>query len=169
VLTSTPYPTTNKDERFPTDDAWVRFNQPGNDGFGNHLKIQNPNKISFLKFSLNGLTCNDSSVTLVLITSQEKPGIVHLHRVVNDDWYEASLEGTSAPDVGDRIGSAVSSGAQWEEVSWDVTTVICQTVQNGKTTISFALLMTEGEQVYFSSKEYREGVVGPRLVFSASS
>ncbi len=169
VPTSTPTPTTNKDERFPSDDAWVRVNQPGNDGLGNHLKIQNPNKISFLKFSLNGLTCTDSTVTLVLITSQEKPGTVHLHRVVYDDWHEASLEGTNAPDIGDRIGSAVSSGVQWEEVSWDVTTYICQTIQNGKTTIAFALLMTEGEQVYFSSKDYREGVVSPRLVFSASS
>ena len=169
VPPSTPTPTTNKDERFPSDDAWVRVNQPGNDGLGNHLKIQNPNKISFLKFSLNGLTCTDSTVTLVLITSQEKPGTVHLHRVAYDDWHEASLEGTNAPDIGDRIGSAVSSGVQWEEVSWDVTTYICQTIQNGKTTIAFALLMTEGEQVYFSSKDYREGVVSPRLVFSASS
>jgi hypothetical protein len=167
--TSTPYPPNDNNMRFPTDDAWIRASQPGSDGVGNHLKLQNPNKIAFLKFNLSGLNCNDTSVTLSLITSLEKEGTVHLHRTEYENWDEVSLDGTHTPSIEDRIGSAVASGAQWEEVSWDVTTYICQTIQDGKPTITFTLLMTEGEQVYFCLKEYREGIFSPKLIFSAPS
>jgi len=176
--TITPSPTTlsppipdtgSQSERFPEDDAWIRLNLPGNDGFGNHLKLQFPNKIVYLKFGLTGLNCTGSPVSLIMITSQEKPGTVHLHRAANVEWEEGTLEGTNSPAIGDRIGTAVASGAQWETISWDVTAVVCGAIQNGKSFINLALLMTEGEQVYFSSKENQEGRFSPRLLFAAAS
>lgn len=176
--TLTPLPTTpplpipetgSQSERFPEDDAWIRLSQPGNDGSGNHLKLQFPNKIIYLKFSLAGLTCTGSPVALSMITTHEKPGTVHLHRAANAEWDEGTIEGTNSPAIGDRIGTAVASGAQWETLSWEVTAVVCGAIQNGKSFINFALLMTEGEQVYFSSKENQEGRFSPRLVFAAAS
>lgn len=165
-----PIPDTgSRSERFPEDDAWIRLSQPGNDGSGNHLKLQFPNKIVYLKFNLTGLTCTGSPVALSMITSHEKPGTVHLHRAANVDWDEETLEGTNSPAIGDRIGTAVASGAQWETISWDVTSVVCGAIQNGNPFINFALLMTEGEQVYFSSKENQEGRFSPRLLFAAAS
>jgi hypothetical protein len=148
----------------PTDDAWVNRDKGGKHGKENHLKIQNDRKDGYLKFSLQGIRGTVSSAKLTCITSlDDKSGKVHVHAVKDNDWKERTIQGTNAPPLGDYLDSAVAYGEAGETLTWDVTGFVADAVSKGADAVSFALVMTEGYQVYFSSKENKGGREAPVL------
>jgi hypothetical protein len=148
----------------PTDDAWVRRGEAGNGGDGNHLKIQKDRKDGYVKFDLRQIGRPAASAILTCTTSlQDKRGTVHVHGVNYNGWSEETLEGKNAPAIGPRLDSATASGAAGEKISWDVTPFVKDAVSRGAESVSFALVMTEGYQVYFSSKENKGGREAPVL------
>ena len=147
----------------PVDDSWVYRDESGNDGAGNHLKVQKNNKDVYVKFDIGAVSAPAISAELSLTTSREKSGTVHVHAVEENNWEEETITGETAPPFGARLASATTSGAKGEEVSWDVTASVQEAISNGAGFLSLALVMTEGDQVYFYSKENAGGSTAPRL------
>jgi hypothetical protein len=117
-----------------------------------------------LKFDLRDLPGTVTSAELTCITSLDgKRGTVHVHAVYDNDWDEATLEGTDAPAVAERLDSAAATGVARQAVSWDVTAYVNEALSRGDEFASFALIMTDGYQVYFLSNEYQGGSKAPVL------
>ena len=144
-------------------DSWVHVGKSGSDGDGNHLKIQRDRKVAFVKFDLSGVSGPVTSAQLTCTTSLHKSGMVHVHAVAGGNWVEDTINGLNAPEIGDRLDSATASGDRGEQVTWDVTQYVSGLVGDGAESVSFALVMTDGYQVYFSSRENRDGSEAPVL------
>jgi hypothetical protein len=140
------------DEVGASDDAWLDPLAAGNHGAENHLKVQRARKVVYLKFPLAGLSGVEAA-TLSAVTSLAKAGTVHAHAVADAGWDEDTLQGPGGPAIGERVDSATAGGAAGEELRWDVTQAVAQAVADGADAIAFALVMSEGNQVYFWSKE----------------
>jgi hypothetical protein len=117
--------------------------------------------VVYLKFPLAGLSGVEAA-TLSAVTSLAKAGTVHVHAVADASWDEATVAGPGGPAIGARLDSATAGGSAGEELRWDVSDAVARAVADGADAIAFALVMSEGNQVYFWSKE--SGKEPPLLV-----
>jgi PKD repeat protein len=143
----------------PTDDAYVRVSFPDeNTGSQTTLRTYKGDQtMSYLKFSVAGITGPVSSVKLRLYVTDPSDVAGSIYAVGDTTWTEGSITWTTRPGVGSLLGAggAAPTGA-W--VEFDLGAAISA---NGVYT--FALKDGGSDAVRYSSKE---GSKPPELVVS---
>jgi hypothetical protein len=131
----------------PTDDAYLQGGTRFNDAY---LKVEAGYRVSYLKFSVSGLSGSVQRATLRLQENGDLgSGTLRVYRGSHNNWTETTLTGANAPlengQVG-LLGGAVGSG---QVVSVDVSSWI---TGNGTYT-AIVKLDAGGNDVWFGSEE----------------
>lgn len=156
-----PLPTV---ERQPSDDAWIQIGVSQNHGDDKQLRVRKDARVAFLKFDLQDIPRDVVNATLSIKAARTQAATVELYAVADTAWQEETLIEKNAPQLGERIDSAVISAKQEKTIRWDVTAYIREVIANGNKAVSFALVMADGKQLFFSSKEGKDSKEGPLLV-----
>lgn len=85
------------------------------------------------------------------------------HAVLDNAWQEETLNGRNAPQVGEVI-DAVAIEKKDKLVGWDMTASVATAMGQGADSVSFALVLAEGKQAAFYSKESADHKKAPFLV-----
>jgi hypothetical protein len=149
-----------------SDDVWIQRRSSGNHGDDKQLKIGKNSRVAYLKFDLQDVQGDVTNAQLILTAARTQEATVDLHAIADTSWHEATLAGKNAPPLGERIATTIISAKQDTTISWDVTVFINEAIANGAEEVSFALVLADGKQVAFLSKEGEGSNPAPRLVIN---
>jgi hypothetical protein len=154
-------------DRHPSDDAWIQGRSPQNHGEEPELKIRKRTRVAFLKFDLRDVQGDVNNGQLLMTATQTQEATVNLYAVADTAWQEETLTGKNAPALGARIDSVmIPARSSKTIIRWDVTEFLHEAIANGAQEVSFALVMTDGKQIVFSSSESQDSDDLPLLVIS---
>jgi PKD repeat protein len=146
----------------PTDDAYVRVNFPDeNTGSQTTLRAYKSSRtVSYLKFSVNGVTGPVADVKLRLYVTDPSAIAGSIYSVANTTWSEGTITWNTRPTVGSLLGagSQAPNGA-W--IEFDLGAAV-----PGDGVYSFAVQDGGDDAVWYSSKE---GSHPPQLVVTSGS
>ncbi len=145
----------------PTADAYVNADLPANNyGFASSLRSDgSPNIRSYLRFNVQNIAGHVVQAKLRVYASSGSSSGYRLSET-GSSWSEASIAYTSAPAVGNLIGTSGSFvTGSWTEV--DVTSRV-----SGEGQLDFALTSTSSTGINYNS---REGTNAPELVVVTSA
>jgi hypothetical protein len=153
--------------RQPSDDVWIQLKSSGNHGDDKQLKIGKNSKVAYLKFDLQDMQGDITNGQLILTAARTQIATVDLYAVVDNAWQEETLTGKNAPALGERIDSVMIPARPTKTIiRWDVTEFLNEAIANGAQEVSFALVMTDGTQFSFYSKESKDSEDTPLLMIS---
>ena len=151
-------------EFLPTDDAYT---QNGGNNNNTTLRIESGVRvrISYLKFDLSELSGSVNSATLVLTEGGDNgDGPVVCSSGSHNDWYEATVSGTTAPEAVeelDRFVGTVTKG-DGSTYSFDVSSFI--TGPGVYSLIITSENLVGSQDIAFASKEWATAEGWPKLV-----
>lgn len=144
----------------PTDDAYTRDNSSSNN-YGANIKLLTCSdncantRVSWLKFTVSGLSTAPTSAKLRLYVNQSTGSAIKIANITDTTWKESTINWNNQPDYSiPTFGTISSKLGTW--VEFDVASVV-----KGNGTYSFAITDSTTSVVGFDSKE---GVNKPQLV-----
>jgi hypothetical protein len=131
----------------PTDDAYLQGTTRFND---NYLKVEAGYRVSYLKFSVSGLSGTVQNATLRLRENGDiGNGTLRAHRGSHNNWTETTLSAANAPLENGQVGAFTGAINAGQIVNIDITPLI-----TGNGTYSVILHMDPGgNDVWFGSDE----------------
>jgi acid phosphatase type 7 len=164
--TDTPTPTATQSSNsvtfVPTADAYVDSSSPTTN-FGTTTTLRadgSPIVLSFLKFSVSGLSGAPSQATLRLWANSTQTTGVSVHNVADTTWGEKTITYNNMPayDTG-VVGSSgpIKTAGAWYSIN--ITSLI-----SGNGTFSMAFTTTNSTAISFASRE--SGAHAPQLVIT---
>ncbi len=146
----------------PTADSYVDSSHPTtNSGTASTLRADgSPIVLSFLKFSVSGLSAAPSQATLRLWANSTQSTGVSVHNVPDSTWGEKTINYSNMPAY--DTGVAGSSGPIKTSGTWYSINVTSLITGNG--TFSMAFTTTNSTNVSFASRE--SGANAPQLVIT---
>ena len=139
----------------PTDDAYLEGTTPFNDEF---LRVATGSQVSYLKFTVSGLTGTIETATLRLQESDDAgSGTLRVFRGSHNSWTETTLSSDDAPVQDGELGSFTGTISNNEIVNVEITSLI-----TGDGTYSVIISQdTGGNDVAFGSSESTTSPVSP--------
>lgn len=153
----------------PIADTYVRIGAYKNTNFGSNNELQikettarDAKRITYLKFSLNGIT--NITNAILQVKNIGFNGTINVLQVANDNWAENTITWSNQPVLGTTIGSfAVTAIGTF---SINVTNyVTAQALADGVVTL--ALTGVSGENLI--TLDSKEGAIAPKLIIKSSS
>ena len=143
----------------PTDDAYLEGTTPFNDEF---LRVATGSQVSYLKFTVSGLTGTIETATLRLQESDDAgSGTLRVFRGSHNSWTETTLSSDDAPVQDGELGSFTGTISNNEIVNVEITSLI-----TGDGTYSVIISQdTGGNDVAFGSSE---STTSPVLIVETS-
>jgi parallel beta-helix repeat protein len=150
----------------PTDDAYVRADQPGSN-FGQIGSIgvdSSPVKHSFLKFNVAGIGTNtvvSAKLRLACIDSSDSGGL--FYRVLDpNSWSEAGVTWNTSPAADTNQVASLGAVSATKAYEVDLTSLVSQ---DGLVSVKMVSNSTSGNGADFQSSE---GSVPPQLIVTTS-
>jgi chitodextrinase len=129
-------------------DAYVNANKPNaNYGSASALRVDgSPDVLSYLQFSLQGVTDTVNQATLRLYANSSSSVGFDAHGVTDNGWGEETITYANAPAIGGVVGSSGPFSKGFVDV--DVTPLV-----SGNGTLTIALTTSASTAISFSSRE----------------
>jgi parallel beta-helix repeat protein len=150
----------------PTDDAFVRADQPGNNfgGIGSIGVDSSPVKHSLLKFNVAGIGTNtvvSAKLRLACIDSSDSGGL--FYRVLDpNSWSEASVTWSTSPAADTTQVASLGAVSATKAYEVDLTSLV---TQDGLMSVKMVSNSASGNGADFQSSE---GSVPPQLIVTTS-
>lgn len=148
----------NTIEVLPIEDAYIQNTTSLNNEF---LRIENGNRVSYLKFDISNITDIESVSFRVTVESDSGSGNLDVHMSNDVSWSETTLSPNNAPSQDNLVGSF--SGNYNEGESYSVK--LDNAIKN--TNAPFSLILSQqpgGNDVAFGSSEFQKVSSRPKLL-----
>jgi hypothetical protein len=148
----------------PVADSWVNARKPDkNYGSSTELKVDaRPVRISYLRFSVGGLTAPIQSARIRLTVTNQSSSGGTIHSVSDVGWSELGLTYNNRPVIDGPASDTLGPVSVGEVVEFDVTSAV---TQNGE--YSFAIVGVTNNRVGYSAREAATGA--PTLVITVQA
>ena len=104
----------------PEDDAFLEKGNPFNSG---QLRVEDKKRVTYMKFSVSGLSGDVQYATLKLTEGGDTGnGNLRVHRGSHNNWTEETITTANAPDKDGEIGSHSGSVGEGQTIEIDVWT-----------------------------------------------
>lgn len=144
-------------------DAYVDRSHPRANFGRTQLRIENTSQIvSFLRFTLSGMTTPVTKATLRIYVKSSSSAGFELHSVPDNDWSETGITYQNAPPVSATVTATSGPVGAGTWVSIDVTSLV-----QGNGTRSIALVGRNNSALNLASRE--SGVTAPQLVLQLAA
>lgn len=134
------------------DDAYLEGSTRHDNGY---LKVEPGRRVTYLKFSINGLPDGGEveEASLRLMQSEDSGnGTLLFHRGSHNDWTESDLSAGDAPTALDEVGRHSGAVTDGETIEVDITPLV-----EGNGTCTLIVTMADGgNDIWFGSDESSE-------------
>ncbi len=145
----------------PIQDAYLQ----GSTGHNNSLiRIENGNRVGYLKFDLSGISGNITKAELKMTcTGDSGNGNMNVNLGTSNNWNESNLSNSNAPGSGVLLGNLNGNYSIGTTYTWSLD----ESSLSGGGDVSLVVSATGGNDAAFASKE--NSVIEPQLIITYNS
>ena len=162
ICEGTPQGTTTTIELSAIDDAYLqgstRFNT-------DELRVENGNRVTYLKFDLSSIAGNIMDATLQLkVGSDAGSGTIAIQEGNSNNWTENNLSNSNKPSSTGQIGTKNTTYSAQAVHTWDLNNYSFSGNQ-----VSLLVVHTSGNDVSFKSDENSDTAGKPKLILTVEA